>query len=292
MPILSRRGASLGLVFLVVAALVSGCSNTFVYNRLNWLIPWYLDDYVDLSGQQSRALRQDLKGFLSWHRQNELPFYLRILDEIEHELKDDIDGSDVNRWIGALIEAYERVEKGAMDWIIQLGESLSEEQISEFYQRLLDKQFAFERRYVSRTDSEYLAEHRDNLAEVLEHFLGPLQTAQMQRLDSAVTLLLRFDLLWLEDRGIWLNQLGEILKREPGWRVMLTQALAARKKNRSPVYQQTFQHNRTVVSEALADILNRRTPVQDEHLQEILKDYRRDLQKLIDKIPLETPEPG
>jgi hypothetical protein len=291
-PVRSRRSTTLCVVMLVFAATLSGCSNTFLYNRLNWLIPWYLDDYVDLSGQQSRALREDLKGFLSWHRQNELPYYLQILDEIEVELKEDIDGSDVNRWIGFLIEAYERVEKGAMDWIIELGESLTEEQVSDFYQRLLDKQFAFERRYMARTDGEYLSEHRDNLAEVLAHFLGPLQDAQIQRLDSAVARLLRFDLLWLEDRGFWLNQLGGILKREPGWEVKLTQTLAGRKKNRTRAYQQTFQHNRSVISEAIADIINRRTPEQDDTLGKILRDYRRDLQKLIDKTPPETrPRP-
>ena len=35
-------------IFVLVSFLASltGCSNSFVYNQLDWLVPWYLDDYV------------------------------------------------------------------------------------------------------------------------------------------------------------------------------------------------------------------------------------------------------
>ena len=44
---------------LVVVALLAGCAS-FTYNRLDWLIPWYVDGYVDLTGDQRALLRERL----------------------------------------------------------------------------------------------------------------------------------------------------------------------------------------------------------------------------------------
>ena len=57
-----HRIARLTLIALLV--LSAGCSTTnFLYNRLHLIIPWYLDDYVDLDGAQRDQLDALLKPF-------------------------------------------------------------------------------------------------------------------------------------------------------------------------------------------------------------------------------------
>ena len=52
---------------------LTACSGTtFVYNRLDTILPWYLDDYVELNGTQERQLEEILRPFLNWHRRQEL----------------------------------------------------------------------------------------------------------------------------------------------------------------------------------------------------------------------------
>ena len=51
--------ARLFLLSLFVLTLTS-CSSTFLYNQLDWLIPWYLDDYVDLTRAQKKQRRDSL----------------------------------------------------------------------------------------------------------------------------------------------------------------------------------------------------------------------------------------
>ncbi len=66
---------------------LSACSSTtFVYNRLDFILPWYLDDYAELNGEQEEYLDTLLSPFLSWHRSQELPRYVDVLDRIEISL--------------------------------------------------------------------------------------------------------------------------------------------------------------------------------------------------------------
>ncbi len=75
-------------IFVLVSLLASlaGCSNSFVYNQLDWLIPWYLGDYVDLNREQQRAFKDQLRELLRWHRSEELARYVELLDGIEADL--------------------------------------------------------------------------------------------------------------------------------------------------------------------------------------------------------------
>jgi len=71
------RRALLGFVLLV--AILSGCSATqFIYNRVDILIRWYLDDYVSLDRDQQARFTTRLDALLEWHRLEELPVYVML----------------------------------------------------------------------------------------------------------------------------------------------------------------------------------------------------------------------
>ena len=40
------------VAILVLVGMTSGCAVKLVYNQLDWLIPWYLSDYLDMNGEQ------------------------------------------------------------------------------------------------------------------------------------------------------------------------------------------------------------------------------------------------
>ena len=61
---------------------VTACSATqFIYNRVDILVRWYLGDYVSLDRDQRARFDQRLEVFLEWHRSEELPSYVVLLDE-------------------------------------------------------------------------------------------------------------------------------------------------------------------------------------------------------------------
>ena len=71
------------LVLFLLLALGACSSTTFFYNRLDFILPWYVQDYVELNGQQEQYLDELLRPFLARHRVEELPTYLEILGQIE-----------------------------------------------------------------------------------------------------------------------------------------------------------------------------------------------------------------
>ena len=83
-------------ITLLLLTMLSACSSTtFLYNRLDFLIPWYLGDYVDLDRTQKQLLKSELQPFLAWHRSEELPDYLGILDQIDDALAGEVTSEQV-----------------------------------------------------------------------------------------------------------------------------------------------------------------------------------------------------
>ena len=82
------------LVFCLL--LLGACSGTtFVYNRLDFVLPWYVDDYAELNSQQDVYLDELLAPFLTWHRNQELPAYIEIIDGIEGRLDQPLTGAEI-----------------------------------------------------------------------------------------------------------------------------------------------------------------------------------------------------
>jgi hypothetical protein len=270
------------LVLLCLAILV-GCSNTFIYNRLDWLIPWYVDDYVDLNRAQKSEFKVQLRGLLDWHRSDELEPYVGILGRIERDLERPVDRDTVQSWMDLLLFAWQRIEDRILPIALDLGDELSEEQMAEFIEALWDKQADYEKEYLSRSDAEYAEDLFERLQDNLSDQLGRLTPQQKDILLVGAGSLQRFDHAWLEDRRAWHMRLQELLKREPGWQTSVTEALAARDGRRSGEYTKRFAHNQDVINGVIADVINRRNAKQSIRLGKELKGMRRDLETLINR---------
>ena len=265
----------------LVVVLLTACSNTFVYNQLDWLIPWYVDDYVDLTREQKRSLRARVDALLQWHRGEELASYVAILDRIEADLARPLTGADVEGWANLTLAAYERIEERVLPIAFDLGDDLSEQQMSEFVATLDRNQRELEEEYLERSDAEYVEDSRENLADNLKDFLGRLTPEQNVVIETAAASLMRFDAAWLEERARWLETLSGLLEREPGWQEAVMKALAERDQNRTEAYRAAYAHNAVIINDSIAEVLNLRTDKQDSRLRRELDDFRRDLKKLI-----------
>ena len=273
-----KKRVSLILLVLFLA----GCSSTtFVYNRLDFLLPWYLGDYVNLDRQQKKQLDQLLEPFLSWHRTEELPVYLAILDDAWARLDQPVSADDLAELSAKVEAAWFRLEEEALDWLLDLGDQLSDQQMAEFIAELRAKQVEYEEEYLPRSEEEYREEAWDNLRDSLQDYIGRLGSEQSAILQLASEQLVRSDAAWLSERARWLDTMERILQRDSGWQQSLLAAIADRDENVSQEYNDTFSHNLAVVQGAIADVLNIRTPKQDKRLKREIDGLREDLETLI-----------
>tara|TARA_R110002073_G_scaffold56343_3_gene143573 strand:- start:206 stop:1126 length:921 start_codon:yes stop_codon:yes gene_type:complete len=264
--------------------LLAACSSTtFVYNRLDFLLPWYVDDYVDLNQPQKQYLDGLLEPFLAWHRARELPDYLEILEGVQSNL----DRPQTPAMIAAVFNQFEqawlRLESESLDWLLDLGAQLSEDQITELMEELWERQEEYEEEYLQRTDEEFYEESYDDALDNAREYLGPLSDAQREVLRQFSRSLLRADQAWLQARAGWLTQLGVLLERKPGWQERVREAVAKQRENPAPEYERIYNHNLVSIYDVIAEILNGRSEQQDSHLRDRLASLQQDLQSLIEQ---------
>ena len=272
-----RYGLAASLLLLLQAC----SSTTFVYNRLDFILPWYLDDYVDLNRDQRASLDALLQPFLHWHRVEELPRYVQILGEIEQGLDQTVTPPMIGQTFSELERAWLRLEDEALGWMFTLGVELSDEQIEEFLVVLREQQSEYEEEYLHRSDEEYLEDSYDNFLDSLQDYLGRLDKGQRTTLRQASAELQRMDVLWLEERDKWLANMAVLLEREPGWQQKLRDLRDAREDNYSPRYREMYTHNLDVIKGALATVINSRSEKQDSRLRKKLRNLRQDFETLI-----------
>ncbi len=272
----ARTVLAVGLV-----ALLGACSTTFIYNRLDSILPWYLDDYVELDKAQEGQLDSLLADFLAWHRQQELPRYVALLDQISADLDRPVSAAQVTAIYAEMEQAGRRLQEASLDWLLTLGASLSEAQVREFLAHLQEMQEEYEEEYLERSDREFREDSYEALEDSLQDYLGRLSSEQRQRLRAASLDLQRSDAVWLQERTVWLQHLEQLLQRQPGWQQQLREAVALRYETVSEHYRAAFEHNLEVICAAVAEVLDSRSEKQDRRLRAELRDLREDLQTLI-----------
>ncbi len=262
--------------------LVSACTGTtYAYNRLDFLLPWYVDDYADLNGEQEAYLDELLVPFLAWHRTQELPVYLTILNRTEDSLNRPLTPAVADTIFTDFESAWLRLEGEALERLLDLGARLSDEQIVAFLEALWEQQREFEEEYLERSEEEFFQDNYDNTRDRVEDYLGRLSDAQKQWVRDGSRRLLRSDQVWLKERAQWLTQLGILLAREPGWQERIKVAVSAKKKKKTPEYKRVYEHNMGAIYQLIAQVLNARSERQSRHLRNKLSAVREDLETLI-----------
>lgn len=264
---------------LCTILILTGCTS-FAYKRLDWLIPWYVEGYVDLTSEQRKILRKKLASPLDWHREEELANYIDILNQIETDLDGDVTADTVRRWADEIFEAAARVQRSLLAISLEFGTQISDEQVEEFVVSLWERQEEMEE-FSARSDAEYADDDYDSLVETLERFLGRLNKEQKAILREASYKLVRFDKAWLDEGRAWLKKMENLLQREAGWQEAIMQAYDARASLRSAEYRAAFEHNMGLVTRAYAEVIGIMSETQRKKALNELDDLRRMLTRLM-----------
>ena len=270
------------ILLLTVSLFNVACSKTtFSYNQLDWLLPWYLNRFVNLDQDQERYLDSLLSPFLDWHRAEELPKYLQIFKDFEGLLDDEITPADLERLEDEIEHAWVRLERRSLDWLINLATILSAKQVEDFFQKLKTQQNKYEKKYLPRTDAEFVNEARKELVGLLKKYLGSITPEQRKFIDSQLLDLKRSDRTWLDERAQWIDRVEKVLERKPYWQDNLKKLLVDREKNLSEDYLRVYEWNTSVIRNILVRNLNSRSKKQDRKLRNEVAKWKRDLEILI-----------
>ncbi len=287
-PLAQRRRPSVTrwalLGCLLIVAILNGCSATqVIYNRADILIRWYLDDYVTLDRDQQARFDERLDALLEWHRQEELPEYVLLLDDALVILDTDVSLAATRSMAEGIESAAIRLQDRFLELLLSTGENLTSAQRADFIEALLAKQEAFEADRLARSDAEYRDDLGQRFDKQLGRYLGRLTDEQARRLQEGVAEMTRLDHFWLQDRRVWILALSNILLAdEPDWADQVRALIAGRDEALLPDYREGIEHNGEVILQLSRDVLLMRTEKQDKKLRARLIALRDDLAALSD----------
>ena len=270
-----KKFALIALIFL------TGCSSTtFVYNRIDILLPWYLGSYVDLSRDQKQYLDELLIPFFNWHRHEELPRYAEIIYSVEGLLDSEVEVENIVLITQDVEESWFRLEDESLLWIIPLAKDLTDEQINNFLQVMQTKIIESENKYLKRNDQVYQKDNYNRLRKNLRRFIGTMNKEQLDLVKIASKSMRRVDAEWIQNRKKLVANLGSILQREEGWEQRFI-SITHRDDLVSKNYRDNYAYNIGLTHHLIAAILNTRTKKQDKKIRAQLKRYRNDIETLI-----------
>ena len=263
------------LIFLV------GCSSTtFIYNRIDFLLPWYLESSVDLNQEQRQKLNELLEPFFEWHREEELPKYVKIIEDFESILDEKIELASIEAITHEVEQSWFRLEDNMITWVIPMTHELSNEQITEFLQTMQTKTAQNENKYLSRNLQTYQNDNYKRIRKNLRRFIGGMNKDQLDLIDIASKEMIRVDGQWIDNRKALIENLKVILKRGEGWELDL-ENITHRDDKVASNYRRTYSHNIAVNERLFVEILNSRTEKQDKKLRSQLLRYKTDIKTLI-----------
>lgn len=189
------------IALLLGFAMLAGCGPRWYYPNLDWLIPWYVDDYISLDRDQQSALGERLGRLLDWHCRTQLSEYAVFL----RELRRDVAGPGLTA--ARLSVHNRRVARYWSDLVGRLGPeaaeiviTASDAQIRELFVNLEERNRALEKEFVDPPAEEIIRNRQKRMQKRLRYWFSDLTDEQQRMVAAWSEQLVPISADWIENR--------------------------------------------------------------------------------------------
>ncbi len=276
------------LLTIWVGFVLSSCSSIqLAYNQSDYLLKWWLDDYINLTDEQEKIFDQALPLLTKKHRQEELPKSRQGLQQIRHKLDQAISEEDAILVVQKVKFLSKESIYLAQDDLAKLAVTLHPKQLVHLENTFNKLNKKFQSDYLKGSPEDRLNKRVEKIIERTESFSGDLSKSQkLQLKEIAKENLLDMQLVYearLYKQQLILNSLRKISSEQPSivqTKAILTQLFNDIEFGTTPE-QKEFEKKRDVRS---GIILAKTTALfnqsQRKKTQEKIKSWEDDLQVL------------
>ena len=265
------------LVVALLASLLAACSFKTVYNRLDVLIPEYVEGLVTIDDALENNLRQRSTELLEWHRHTQLVQYADWLRAFQGEVgKLTIDSA---RYYAMEAERFWDAMSARIDReMAELLPLLDASQQKELFASITEKNEDFADEYIDIDDAERRTNYYERTRDTYESWVGDLSEAQEQTIRQATDRLLDGARLRLDRREEW--QAGiQVILAGPGSREQKSQLLHDYLQNfefsKAQLLDSKIAVNKDIIAELTVAISNSMNEEQAGHFVDKTNDYIR-----------------
>lgn len=278
-----QAGLTLAIVFATIS--LSACSMRVMYNYLDWIIPWYMDDYVTLTDQQDTSFDHFTIQFLRWHRADELPRYEEFVVSFKDAQTNPMSQRQVLLFFDDIWTLWDALITESMPYLLELSVDLSEKQLQQINDALVSDIRELQKKHGKRSEIQRRENWRNKMTEAVDDWLGAVTEEQVEliRLWSETRNNTTDD--WLKYRDNWRKKFMELLYNQQSMDYIdeMSTFLLNPQGMYSVSYHQAVRENRDHFAQFLADLSTMFTPLQRQHLQDKLAEIIDDIQELIDQ---------
>ena len=197
---------------LSLILLMTGCSLRFYYNKINWLVSWYKNEYLQLNEVQEKQFKNALNKLLKWHRFEALPQYAIFLETIEEDFAKPLDQEQ-------LISHQKTIGKFANEFFVRASNNfapilatLSKDQINYLFDALNESNDKYLEKQVSAPEDDIRLERLEGIKNWLERALGEITKKQEEETKTLVFSQTLFGQFRFGNRLKWQKSLRQILE--------------------------------------------------------------------------------
>lgn len=276
------------IIFATIFLLLGGCSSQFVYNNMDWMIHWYLDDYIDLNKAQRNVFDERFAVWHSWHRKEELVKYREQLNSIRALVESNTFTQDnLQAQFDQIRGHWEHLRGHIAPDLAAMASSLSDEQVKSMFEALAkdnkeeqDKQDLL----YEKTEQERMDKRQKDIEQNLSEWVGKLSDEQKSIIAGYVP---QFRSNWQE----WINYHKTVQgkaeaifatrKENPAFKEELLTLMTDPEAYRSEKMVANSEFNGRLYSALIADISKSLTDKQRKKLLHKLDGYIEDITDLI-----------
>lgn len=271
------------IAFLLV--FMAGCSSKFGYNNLDWLLYWYLDDYIELDKSQKAVFDERLDTWLAWHRSEELPAYRQHLVDLRASLAEG--PLEANQWLQQFARGrghWERFRDHLVPELTEMAPLLTDQQVEDLFAKLEEDNNDEVEEYNEESADERQKDRVKRLKKQVKNWIGRLSDEQETIVETYAPQFQSNFENWIRYRRHIQSEAKQVLLSRhdnPEFSSQLAHLMTHPEAYQDAEYQQTSDHNRNLFAQLIAELNPTLSARQKRHVNEEIDDLIDDLDDLI-----------
>ena len=257
-----------------------------IYPHLNWLIPFYVDDYISLNREQSSLLEKRLLRVLDWHCRTQLPVYAQLLRELAKDLQDPqqpVSYEKLQFYSDQFITQWRELLKQIGPEMADILATASDQQLAELFQNIENRNNEFKSEYVDISLKELEEKRRKRMAKDLKQWISYLTPEQKQAVSDWSDQIKPLAADGLRNRQLVLAEFKNLLvnrRHDPDFKEAFVTLLVNVDQMRPSDYQQKIDYNTEVTFKLIIKIDRSLNPTQRAYLLKRIGSLADDFEKL------------
>ena len=278
------RRLKLLVILLTLSLVLAGCNRVgLAYRNLDVIIPWTLNDYLDMNAGQKSWFNDKLKEHLAWHCTTQLPGYLDWLDRLQQMV-------DTNQVTDAALQTRTAEAKQAIADVareitpsaIELLKGLDDQQVKDMNDALAKDLRKRQDEYLKPPLEQQIKERAQRMSKRLDAWMGPLSASQQNRVTAWSIALGEQYQEWIGNRAHWQAQFIEAVKQRqsPDFPQKMQQLLVDRESLWTPQYRTAYAQTEAAARSLIVDLMAESTVQQRLKLRQKIDGVRSDFKAL------------